>query len=90
MYVSTNYFVTDHSESEDDKAQENDPSKKRKFVEQQHNHQQAKKHRHASESSGQFTTSLCYYHCFYAIEVTKPKHNEEKDFENNGTTLNGT
>ena len=42
MYVFTNYFVTDHSETEDDKAQENHPSKKRKFVEQQHNQQQAR------------------------------------------------
>ena len=48
MYLSTNYFVTDHSESEDDTAQENHPSKKRKFVGQQHNQQQTKKHRHAS------------------------------------------
>ena len=32
MYLATNCFVTDHSGSEDDKAQENYPSKKRKYV----------------------------------------------------------
>ena len=91
VYLRTNYFVPDHSESEDDQAQENHPSKERKFVEQQHDQQQVKKHQHAS--LGQFTTRMynsIIFHCFHKIEITKPKPNGEEDFENNATTLNGT